>query len=174
MATAKKKKPAKRRHKGLSAPHRSVKRRRNKGLFDGGFSKDKLLDNAKTAAMGALGGVGASFANKATTGFKWGFWGKSITGAIGGFAIAAFGAPRMGAGFAGGMSALATTDSGLHDDDDGMNDELEDNSIYETSDGSLVRMLNDGSLEPLNDDEIQALNDGNYPEYSTMNRFQTA
>lgn len=138
-----------------------------------GFSKEKIIDSFKTSSMGALGGVGASFANKATSGFKLGFWGKSLTGLVGGVIVASFGAPRMAAGFAGGMSALATTDSGLHDDDDGMNDELEDNSIYETSDGSLVRMLNDGSLEPLSDDEIQALNDGgNYPDYSTMAMFQ--
>jgi hypothetical protein len=166
-------KPAKRR-KGLSAGgHRStVRRKKRKGLFDGSLSKHNLLEHAKTVGLGALGGAGASFGNKLLAGFKMGFWGKTAVGAGGGLVVAMFGAPRMAAGFAGGMAALATTESGLHDDD--LQDEnLEDLPVYQTEDGNYVKMLSDGEIVPLSDDEVDALHDGDqiYPPYGTQHNM---
>lgn len=128
-----------------------------------------------TSLFGGAGGGGAYLADKALVGFKLGGLGRALVAIGGGAAVAAFGAPKMGAGFSGGLMAL-NLKQGLGDDDNtefADDDVLEEGEIYETQDGNYVRMLNDGTIEPLSDEEVQSLHDGvnPYPAYSIQHNM---
>jgi hypothetical protein len=173
------KKRTHKRRKGLSAaaPHRTTHRRRThrkRGLMDGILSKHGLIENGTNALLGAAGGVGASVAAKALASFNMGFIGKLASGVGIGFVASAFGFPKLGIGFAGGMGAIAMETSGLHDDAPLMDDDLSELPVYQTEDGQFVKMLNDGTIEPLSEQELEeaGIHDNIYPSYSTMNGFQ--
>lgn len=165
------------RSKGLSSSAPIKRRRRRSGLsdaFSGTALKNGIIDNA----LGALGGAGASVGNKLISSLGiTNTLGKILAGTAVGLGASLLGAPKIGIGFAGGITALSLQ-SGLNDDDDtaefAEDDVLEEGEIYQDEDGNLVKMLNDGSLEYLDEDEqMQYLNDGLYPNYSTMNSFQS-
>ena len=163
----------------LSASPRRRSRRRS--ALHGMLSGSELKNGAVNVGMGVLGGIGANVGNKLLAGLNLGTWGKIFAGAGIGLVASTMGAPKIGSGFAGGMTALALA-GGLSEDelsedelseDELSEDELSEPGIYQTEDGNLVKMLNDGSVEYLSEDEITALNEGEkpYPNYSTMYNF---
>ena len=153
----------------LSASPRRRARRRS--ALHGMLSGSELKNGAVNVGMGVLGGIGANVGNKLLAGLNLGTWGKIFAGAGIGLVASTMGAPKLGAGFSGGMTALAL--SGGLSEDELSEDELSEPGIYQTEDGNLVKMLNDGSVEYLSEDEITALNEGEkpYPNYSTMYNF---
>ena len=166
------------RKKGLSSGGNSpIRRRKSKGLFDGVMSGSNLKNSAINVGLGALGGAGASVGSKLINGItKGNIFANILGGAIIGFVASSMGAPKIGIGFTGGMTALSLA-GGLKDDDNAAfaeDNALEAGEVYQTETGEFVKMLNDGTMEFLNDEEVMALNDGAvvYPEYGTMNAFQ--
>lgn len=163
-----KKATRRRKSKGLSA----APRRRRRGL-SAGFSGQGLKNSLLDSGYGAVGGLGAHLGNKALAGFKLGTMGKILAAAVGGFALSSFGAPKMGIGFVGGLTALTLNDTLKEDAQFAEEDVLEEGEIYQTESGEFVKMLNDGTIEPLSEDEQAALSEGDiYPPYSTMAPFQ--
>jgi len=168
-----KKKTTKRRRshtRGLSSG--SPRKRRRRGLRDGG---SKLKTSAVDSLLGGAGGAGAYFVNKAISGFKVGTVGKVLLGFGVGLGASYFGAPKIGIGFSGGSTALAMQ-AGLGDDSNANfadEDSLEEGEVYQTNDGDYVRMLNDGTTEYLSDEEVEALNDSYsaYPDYSMQHNL---
>lgn len=153
-------------HKGLSSP--APRRRRSRGFLGDALSGANMKASAINTGLGALGGAAASIGSKLLTGLNLGLWGKIFAGAGVGFVASSLGAPKMGIGFTGGMTALALA-GGLAEEETPLEEEP---VVYQTETGEYVKMLSDGTVEYLNEDEIEALNDGLYPNYGTMNAFQ--
>lgn len=169
----KRKKHNRRRRSGLSESGKTStrRRRRHSGMFDGMLSGSNLKTSLINTGLGMAGGAGASVGYKMIQGLKFGTIGNMLAGAGIGFIASSLGAPKMGIGFAGGVTALALQ-AGLSEDESNTN--FEEGEIYQTESGDYVKMLSDGNVEYLSEEEVEALNDGNevYPDYSTMNAFQ--
>lgn len=171
----KKRKPSRRRSKGLSAGAPKRRRRRSGGLSEV-MSGANLKNSAINAGLGALGGAGATVGAKITnTLTKGSVIGNILVGFGVGFLASSMGAPKIGIGYAGGATALAlSTGMSEGNAEFAEDDSLEEGEVYQTESGEYVKMLNDGSLEYLSEEEVEALSEGEiYPEYSTMNAFQS-
>ena len=158
---------------GLSG-HTRRRSHRKSGLFEGMLSGSNLKSSAINVALGALGGSGASVGMKLIQGVtKGNIFANILSGAVVGFVASSLGAPKIGIGFSGGITALALQ-GGLKDNAEFADDDvLEEGEVYQTESGEYVKMLNDGSMQYLSADEAQYLMEGEvYPSYGTMNTFQ--
>lgn len=146
---AKKKKsnlPAKRRPSHLSAPaKRKSHKRRPKGMGDI-MSPTMWMNGLKTTGAGATGGLGAMVVTKSILPSDAGKLAKLGTGLGGSLILCMMNMPNVGAGFAGGMTAMSFP-NGLLGEDDNANfaddESLNEPSIFLDDDGDAMMLHED-------------------------------
>lgn len=178
MATKKQPRKRAKSRKGLSAPKRRRRNSRKRGLSAKGMLADILnptiaMDSAKKTLASAGGGFGAVIANKVLLPATMGKGVRLLTGLAVGFLGASLGMPAMGAGFTGGMVALAFQ-NGLMADDAEFTDpnSLADAPLFldEENNPMVLEEGPDGAqYRYLSEDEIQTLEEaGAFSDYQII------
>jgi hypothetical protein len=146
---------ARRRPAAMSAAPRRRRRTRSKGGLSELFSKETAMQSGKTVLGGLAGGAAAATVNGLIPA-SWGKLGKLGAGVLIGFvASSVLNMPSAGAGFTGGMTALAFQNGILNDDANFADPNvLDEDPLYLDEDGNQMVMNEDGSFSQIEDAEF--------------------
>jgi hypothetical protein len=176
MAKRKRKSPRRKRTRTLSAGGGGVRRRntrrRRRGLSENG--KGGWVDTAKKTGLGMAGGFGAVIAHKLIIPAATGKVPRVIAALAVGLLATKFGAPSIGSGFTGGLTALTFQNGVLADEADYADQNaLSDQPIFLSEDGTVM-VLEEGSdgtsfYREVTDDEARALQEaGAFNDYELV------
>jgi hypothetical protein len=181
MAKKRTKKPAQRKSPATGTKKVS-RRRRKRGLSEGGvkgmlkglLDPKKTVQNGKTSVAGLLGGTAATLSDKLI--FKTPSKPKRlILGLVAGFIAAGVGMPGLGAGYAGGMAALAFQNGLLADNANyAEQDVLSDDAPLFLDENDNVMTLEEGNdgqayYRYLSEEEVQTLEEaGAFSDYTMV------
>ena len=146
----KKKTTTRRKKRALSEPGRRKRTTHKKSFLSDLTNPTMAANSFKSTLMAAAGGFGANIVNKNILPEKWGKTGKLGAALVGGFLLHNFGFNHIGAGFTGGMFAIATQSGLLSEDDNASfadDNVLNESPMYLDEAGTPMILEENGGME---------------------------